>query len=242
MLNSNKNTYVRVTTSGGLDWHDISTWSNFLKEGGKFEIKNVFEVIAKHVYEELQKMHISTSNPESKTVLESIPSLEEVTEYICDKKTFKVTSKDGYELEAYWDPVENTLNQYFYAGQVSYHVYYDIKEIAPENLIYIAIENFLCPMKGISSVERFYKAPFTNLEDAQKECERIRAAIKERVDDRVQSEPIIADCNVITKTDWYKYNMQVIDILAAHPEIDNEENFKVLVQPHLDALKEKLAA
>lgn len=242
MAESVENTYVSVNICGGLDWHDIKTWSNFLQENGKFELTDAIKAIAKHVYKELKNMYISSSDSENKTVLENIPSLEEVTECIRNRKTFSVTSEDGLELEASWNPEENQLTQGFCSGQVSYYITYDILEIAPENVIYIASENFLCPMKGVPSVGRFYKAPFISLEDAQKECERIQAAIKERNDKNVQPELVIADKTVISETDWYKYNMQVIDLLAEHPELDNADNFKLQVQYHLEKLKEKIAA
>lgn len=242
MRKSVKNTYVSVNTYGGLDWHDISTWSNFLQEGGRFEIKDVFGTIAKHVYRELKKMRISSSNSEQATVLANIPSLKEITKCIRRKRTFTVTSEDGFELEACWNPKENTLWQYYYAGQISYSVSYDIKRIAPKNLIYIAAENFLRPMKGIPSVIRFYKTPFTSLKDAQKECGRIQTEIKRRDTESVRPELIIADKTKINKTEWYKYNMQVIKILAEHPELDNDCNFELTVTRHLEKLKEKIVA
>lgn len=242
MTKSVKNTYVSVNTYGGLDWHDISTWSSFLQEDGRFELKDAFKAIAKHVYKELKNMSSSSSNSEDKIVLENIPSLKEITSCIRNKIAFTVTSSDGYELEAFWKPEENQLVQDFYAGQVSYCVSYDIIEIEPKNRIYIAAENFLHPMKGISSVERFYKAPFTHLEDAQKECERIQTAIKKRNDENVQPELIIADKTVISETGWYKRNMQVIDLLEEHPELDNDCNFELMAECHLEKIKEKIAA
>lgn len=242
MVKSVKNTYVCVNTYGGLDWHDTSTWSSCLQEDGRFELKDASKSIAKHVYGELTSMCISSSDSEKKTALEDIPTLKEITKCICSKAAFTITSSDGYELEAFWNPKENQLIQNFYAGQVSYCVSYNIMEIEPENLIYIAAENFMCPMKGVPSVERFYKAPFTRLEDAQKECKRIQTAIKKRNDENVQPELIITDKTIISETDWYKCNMQVINTLKEHPELDNADNFELPVQYHLERLKEKIAA
>lgn len=239
MAKPTTNTYICATINGGLDWHDIKQWSEFLQENGMFEIKDTVKTIANHVFEELQKMEIITENPDTKTVLANIPSLEEIAEHICKKEAFTVESPDGFELNACWDPEKNALNQYFYAGQVCYDICYDVKEIEPENVIYIAGENYLCPEKGIPSVERFYKKPFTDLEDARAECNRIQTAIKGRNAENVQPGLVIADKTKICKTEWFIYNMQAIELLENHPELDTEDNFHIFVQAHLEKLKEQ---
>lgn len=235
-----KNTYVSVNTYGGMDWHDTKTWSKFLTENNRFELTNPMKAIAKHVYKELQDMYTScTQNGKTtKTVLNNIPSLDEIAKHIAEKESFSVTSKDGYELEAYWNPEENQLTMDYFAGQVSYDIAYEIMEIESDNLIYIAAQNFLCPMKGVPSVTRFYTKPFDNLADAQKECERIQASIDS---DNVRAELILADKTVMCNTEWYKSNNHVIELLKAHPELNTPENFKLLVKEHAKALEQKIA-
>ena len=85
MMKSMKNTYVRVNTYGGIDWHDASSHSNFLQEDGRFEIKDVGKAIAAYVYEGLKNMSISSSSSEHKTVLENIPPLEEIIDCVLHK-------------------------------------------------------------------------------------------------------------------------------------------------------------
>ena len=235
-----KNSYVCATISGGLDWHDIRTWSEFLTEDRKFEITDITKAISAHVWHALDSMRITSGNAADTITLADIPSMESVTDCIANKKAFRVTSKDGYELEAVWNPEKNVLEQYYYGGQMSYETIYETKEILPENVIYIASQNFLCPAKGIPSATRFYKEPFTDLESARTELRRIQASIQEIGMSR--PELIIADKTKICNTDWYKCNTRVIDILSKHPELDDESYFRILVEQHLEALKARTAA
>lgn len=237
-----KNTYIRRTVTGGLDWHDISSESEFLKETGAFEIKDVAKTIAKDVYEHLRTMRISTENPGSVTVLANIPSLEEITKNIRDKKEFTVASADGFELLACWKPENNALQQFFYAGQVTYDVEYGIREIEQKNVVYVAIENYLTPMKGIPSIERFYHGPFTDIDDAKREFDRIQKYINARGTEGVRPELLIIDKQKIRRTEWFRYNRQVIRLLEENPQLDTADNFRIQVQAHLETIKEKLAS
>ena len=240
------NTYINTSSYGGMDWHDCRTIDSFLKENGKYEITDIDAAIAKEVHKELCNMTVSTEYKDRTETLSlaNVPSLETVTEYIRNNQEFTVTSDDDKEcpeLEASWNPEKKKLYQYYMHGQISYDLSFDIYSINADDVIYIVSENFLAPMKGVDTVQRFYQKPFTNIEDAKKALKAMQVREDYSVNGVVK-ELLIFDKNKISSTDWYKCNMQVIDIMEAHPELDNEENFMILVQPHIDVLKEKIAA
>lgn len=228
------NTYVNVTACGGIDWHDYRTTETFLQENGKYEIQDAEGVIAGHIHQELSDMVIDTQH-NGKTRLRDIPDTETIKAYIQNKEPFTVTSENG-DLEASWHPEKSKLIQYYMFGQVTYDLDYGIKNIAPEDVIYFAVENFLAISKGIPSIQRFYRKPFTDLETARTALKELRTH-DGRCPNGIVKELLIADRNEITQTDWYKFNMQVIDILTAHPELDTEDNFECNVIAHIEKLE-----
>lgn len=231
---------IEVSTFGGFDWHDQTMTSRYLTENGNPDIKHPSKVIAAHLHKTLVDMEISSKaqdGTETRTKLENIPSVSEIETYITNGKSFTVSSEDGYELEAVWRPEKNQLDQYFMAGQVWYDTTYTVENIADENVWYFVTESFLCPEKGVPCVNRFYQRPFTNMAEARKAMDELKLHEELASDKGIVKEMLILDKTTITERDWYKTNMEVVEFLENHPELDTAENFRMYVAAHLEHLK-----
>lgn len=248
--------FINAETYGGFDWHDSYSTNEFLKnDQGEYAItstddKNkdatVLATIAKHMHQSLQEVGFDSQYSDSngniiRTVhvgLINIPSVEEIIQHLTNRTIFKCVSSldDIAEIETEVNPEDYTLNSY-YSGGSFYSTHYTAYEIEPEDILYIAIENFHVPTKGVPAVERFYKMPFVELKDAEDALQNM-ILHEDLCYHGCSKELIIIDKNNIPDNPWYKSNVDVINFLKEHPEADNKDNFRIFAEAHLKTLNE----
>lgn len=231
------NTYLYVSTYGGIDWHDSIETLTYLKEDDTYIIRNPWKVIAKDIHDKLNKMFTKTTNENetSEIRLKNIPSFEEILYNIQNKRDFTVNSDDDElsEMSATWLADSNELVEDYMFGQMSYTHTYETKKIEPANTRYLAVENFLAYSKGVPSIERIYQKPFTDIAEA----ETALAALTLHTDlcDSIK-ELVIVDITRVNQ-EWYQPILEIIEILETHPELNTEENFRIPIPEHLELLR-----
>lgn len=223
-----KNTYVLAMLYGGYDWHDSVELHSYLTENGNYEITNVTLAIANHIHATLTEMKCTDAEDDNKTItLVNIPTVDEIYENIQKKRAFKVTGDDSTAINAAWNPEKNKLNYGYWDDTVSYSVYYVVDEIESENVAYDVIENFLAYRKGVPSIMRCYYDLFTDLTAAKNALDAMK------LHDKFQSckELLVVDkTHVGNKA--YQLECAILNTLKKHPELNNEETFRVMPEQH----------
>ena len=214
-------------TYGGIDWHDSNTKVKYMMQDGKYDIADTDLLIAQDAYREASEMVSTTKSPDGAVIdsvsLENVPSFDEFLQAIKEKRTLTVQSKivDIYqdengkphefsELEFRLVPADGCVRVFkdYMFGQASYETYYAIDEIPNERVGYIAVENFLAPVKGCPTVQRFYHEPYRTLEEAQKALDEMVMHSEENHSGLGSIKELhIVDIDKIKDSQWYKNNV-----------------------------------
>lgn len=252
--------FISITRQGGMDWHDIACHCHFLKNAeGSYDISDTNERISEYVYNEFQQFAKWCKDELKKEVDKPVPTLDEVREMIKTQTSFKFgdgiqtwTDSQTHETVEFYEssmeflPDKMHIEYEYAAGQITDTEYIDIYDIPDENVRFIVTENFLCPGKGIPSVERFYNYPVKT----QKEAEEILEAMQLHQFEEapwLQSEKqiIVGDIDNFTTSTWYALNILVINKekeLAAlnkeNPQRAQHAKFKLYAEAHLEELNE----
>lgn len=214
---------IAATTHGGMDWHDIRTTTQFLKEKFKNDYniasENINTVIANDVFKSMKGMFTSVTSFKDETTvtkkLENIPTFEEILKAVEKKETLEVHSNPDkteygeiYELTFTLkekDGVIHVYQEYMY-GQFSFDTDYVVYDIPDEKVGYIVAENFLCPMKGVPSISRFYHEAYDNLAEAKLAMKKMKL----HKDYDSVKEMYIANMDEMREREWYKKNINAI--------------------------------
>lgn len=243
---------VSSIMTSGFDWHDISTVSEFLKEGDEYVVSDPMLAIAGDMRRFLEHCSVYEGGPDEEprivASLESdeIPSVSEILDHIKNDEPFTVESGDnplygpGYISFEYIPSSMNEAGEPRLSGRIgamSYGISYGANEVDKENIIYIPAENFMAPFKGSPSVVRFYDSPFKSRQDAEKALSDMQ--LHSSPDGPVYSrkEMLVFDLsnNSMEKT-WYDTNMEIVTMLQNHPEWNSDEHFRIDVREHLNHL------
>lgn len=205
--------FIKVTEICGSDWHDTSCRTKFLSEHGKLEIKNSMLTIANYIDESLL-------TPLRKNDYEYIATKEDVVQalkkgsgeiVLAQSKPVTYTDDDGeikvdYENQYVFDVKAKKIEGYFMFGQFTDDYYIRKMYIDDDKVRYFAVENFLCPTKGVESVERMYSYPVTT----QDEAEMLLKTMPLHENYESEKTILVDSVDSLLSSNWYA--MQVIAI------------------------------
>ncbi|ADL36062.1 hypothetical protein bpr_II123 (plasmid) [Butyrivibrio proteoclasticus B316] len=241
---------IKITTYGGMDWHDSTESSSYLTENGSYDIVDANKVIASYIHSRLLKFDKEVKDANSSPV----PSVDELKQRIEDKMKICLNKRlqeyvDGstglkegwYENTFCYDPEDQEIVVEYAGGQFEFHTYIDVKVIPDANVRYLAVENFLCPNKGVPSVERFYSYPVKKLQEAQRLLDELKLH-----EDMGRSEKylMISDIDELATNSWYAGNITVINqerelekLYEEDPRCAGDIPFAIYQTRHMDLLK-----
>ncbi len=173
--------FIKVNTYGGVDWHDSFSKNVFLQENGSYAITNVDKTIVDYIVSFIADC-INGIDEDKRNLINCIATREGVEEALKNKeKKFKLFSsaehdyidQDGMkityiDIEVTFDAEKMEIEESYACGQCSYTQYIDVLDIAESDVRYIVCENFLCPTKGVPSIERMYQLPVKTQAEAEK--------------------------------------------------------------------------
>lgn len=254
--------FLREYFYGGLDWHDSYSICNTLFRNGKvcnneddyieviaesFNFLNNLFIISKEEFMEILK---SVHNKTKEQVEIPLYTIKDST--ILDDGDSKIiesyyenNGKKYYEtyLNVYIEKDDYVTVEYgaFY-GQICYYYHFEEVEIADDDIAYLVCESFHAPTKGVPCVERMYTDLFDNLNDAEKYRKELDVKIHES---NLDPESITSEStlNIVSRSeillgDFYKLNMQAIELMKQKNVNRNDKSFQIFVNSHLEKLAE----
>ncbi len=241
---------IEVQSYGGIDWHDSSDSTNYLKENDSFNITNTEKVIEDAIVKRFKEFYnwIDTDpngNNKNNTVPDIRPSEEDIRAAIRNKQNIAakfngMTYNDDPSDPKVWYDCEirylaktdeypsdvHRIKEIFACGQFEYTYWFVEKEIPDENVRFLATENFPCPSKGVPSISRFYSFPVKTQTEAEKQLEELQLHMPDG--DNVWVEPnkelIIFDVDITSNTMWYALNIQAICLTKELEKMKKEYN------------------
>lgn len=219
--------YVYKEWYGGVDWHDAQTVEEMLKDAyGNLAVDN------KESAEEIIMTDIMTAHP-------YLDKEKAKAAYFGSRKdgqyTVNIPQEDGSCDDSQTCQVKKgEICETYMHGQVSFWIYYDIKEIKTENVVFTVEQHFYAPMRGVPIIGRIYHEPFNTLEEAEayKNSEVFSADWKNKVD------IFVHDKSKITATDWFVSNMKLIELMRNLGQTHNDDTFAINVNLHKKKLQE----
>lgn len=244
---------------GGIDWHDSYSICNTMFYNGKVcnnqddyilaiadsfkDLYDFFTISREEFINILQDVH---NNVKDKVEIpmyvkeevdgkqKMVMDMDEINgvKYYCNRLIVSVKDNDYL-----------TIEHEVYYGQASYYFHFSEVEIADDDLAYMVCENFHVPTKGVPCVERMYTDLFDNLNDAQEYQKKLNDTINKNNNlpcNVVTSESTL---NIVSRSeillgDFYKLNMQAIELMKQKNVNRNDKSFQIFVNSHLEKLAE----
>lgn len=254
-------TFVYISTYAGIDWHDCRTTHEYLKQNGSYEITDVDSVIIDFIkrernrlikyFEKENKVYYFASN---KKIEYAVKNKKKLSVIRGDKNSY--TDTDGkrftyYETELdlkVSDKGDLDLVYSAWGGQFTATHYICIDVIDDKNVRYIASENFLCPNKGVPSVQRFYHKPFESFTEFKSYFDnmKLHSIDKTNVWAESEKEMLVIDIEKYEVFDeekqspnlWFSDNMEAIELTDKLRSSGIKEiPFKMYVNQHLENLR-----
>lgn len=222
--------YINVNYYGGLDWHDIYSYTEQVSFENEYEIPE--EKILEAITEDIFKYY------------PFVPK-EKILDSLINKTEFQIPlNEDGSDIGLEKEFCENefifngekkqiTLNYFF--GQVSYNISYSVYELDKNDICYLISENFLCPTKGTPLVERMYQDVFIDKELAEKCFNDLQVHNLEPL--RTEKTLNIQSLSRIKETDFYKENMKANQLMKNKKQTPFDESFRIFVESHIKELE-----
>lgn len=210
---------VTFINEGGVDWHDVCTTHTLLTEReDSANIVDVNAVVSHQLYKLIFDMR--QSDETGTLTLRNVPSEGEIMQSVSSGTDIELSSgkgSDGYaELNFKYTAKDMTVEMDYYKGQCSYTGSFEVTEISDDEVRYTVIENFLAPVKGISSVQRFYEMPYTDYAKARKAM----ASMKLHGGYWSVAEMIVTSQRVIDDSGFFRRNIRCIE--AEHNGVKGE--------------------
>ncbi len=248
-----KKTFINIETYSGMDWHDKKARSKYLSENGSYEITNPDKVILDYVISFFDSLRNDDEEfdilPSTKEIEEAIKENKKVAAYQ-GKYTF-IDEEDGektyYHASVEYIPDRKEIHCEYACGQITHNEWINVIEIEESDVRYIVAENFLCPNKGVPSIERFYDYPVKTQEEAQNLFKKMKLHKRdnENVWANSAKEILILDVNNMLSSLWYAENITAIketEFITKqnndYPDVKTEIPFRMDVESHIEALRE----
>ena len=263
-----KKTFLRVDSYGGVDWHDCRSMSNHLLENDSMEIQHPEQVIHDYIMkrrnEILEEYKTHTAPDIVRATAEEVEAAlknptEQTVVLLYGENPEVYTDPDTQETHTYYETCFSlvfskeegvlvpTLIDEYYCGQFTTHTWIKQFEIEEDDVRYLVIENFLCPNKGVSTLQRFYTRPVKTYEEAKKIADEMVLHDKDKYEAVWASsvkEIQVISAEYLQTSEWYAKNIQVIDQLEGLEELkkqhklETELPFAMYVDQHLEKLKD----
>lgn len=224
---------IEAVTVGGLDWHDIKKMEEYLTVNGGYNIPE--EKTVETIYKDIVAAYDVP-----------IPFTAACVMYVYNNKEASCKFQDdiegtGYQL--YWrvvdeDTYEKVLvfNCWYGGGQVDYKTIYHIGDIPDEEVVYMVVENFLCPAKGVPSVQRMYREPFTDLTEAREYMESLPIAGKDKSMYGSRKELIVTSLGLINQK-WLEEQRKANALMKKCGQSNQSDDFCIFTEADIERLK-----
>jgi hypothetical protein len=252
--------YVYVVTGAGMDWHDFKLYTEYLMEKGKYEITDPESVITAFIKKQRDESadyareigDEVTTFASDEEIREAVRTKSTLLLFAVNKETFHREHPTYYarELTLSYDAEKDDLKieaDYFGWFIATMYIHTDVFE--DETAIrYIAAENFLCPVKGEPSWQRFYHEPFADFDEFKAYFDEMKLHEESRnVWADSVCEMLVIDINECEKESsecftWFRKNMDCIHLLEQMKgKINEDDAFRMSVNAHYEELKKRLA-
>ena len=217
--------FIKRVIYGGSDWHDSYQTITQIKWNNQFEIpvSKVTDCIVNNIMQDLPDLDpIDFYNAVLRNKTYRFPVL------ISENEKIIFPEEDEDIWESYGEIQGYSLNLYYYGGQVSEQIDYEISDIPQKQICYLVEEHFYAYAKGVPLIERFYHRPFEKLKEAESYLKTL-----EKHDERSKISIQVYNLQEISSTEWFRTNMEVIKLSLE----DVEKNYSVFTANHLENLK-----
>lgn len=234
---------VSYAEFGGAAALDSATTSNLFEVGGSYNIQNPDDVIARELLHMMADMRMETRDGAGNVIgvetLKNIPEYWDIQQAVAAGGDLVVQGELinpdqpewGSAIEFRYDGQTREVTRSFSAGQFEYYGKFDVREIQPENVRFIPVENFAAAYTGIDTVQRFYEEPFLSESDARKALDAMQ--LHDMTDTKTSKSMVIADIETLKSSDWYKDNMACIEMInASEGVLSWDKNFDVWTSTH----------
>ena len=217
--------FIKRVFYGGIDWHDSYQTITQIKLGNQFEIpvSKVTDCIINDITREIPYLDpIDLYNASLRNKTYRFPALT--------LENGKLIFQEEYEdiWESYGEIKGYSLKLYYYGGQASYQIDYEISDIPLEQICYLVEEHFYAYAKGVPLIERFYHKPFEKLKEAEAYLKTLK-----KHDERSEISIQVYNLQEISSTKWFQTNMEVIRLSSE----DAEKNYAVFAANHIENLR-----
>lgn len=231
---------VSYMESGSMDSAPTST---LFEVGGSYNIQSPDDVIARELLHMMADMRMETRDGAGNVIgvetLTNIPEYWDIQQAVAAGEDLIVQGDLinpeqpdwGSAIEFRYDGKTREVTRSFSAGQFEYYGKFGVKEIEPENVRFIPVENFSAPYSGIDTVQRFYTEPFVSESSARKAMGAMR--LHDIPDTRTSKSMVVADIKELENNNWYKDNMACVEMInASEGALSWDKGFDVWASTH----------
>ncbi len=256
-------TFVRIDGICGQDWHDTYEKTNYLRENGSLEISNPIEVIYNYIKDTV--MNFSAGYFKSmdfeciatdEAIKEALVSRKgELTLYAANGEEYTYANGETvriYEQRYVLNAETLEVHGEILHGQITDNFYISIMEIEDDAVRYLAVENFLCPNKGVPSVQRFYSLPVKTQAEVEKLLDEMvlhTPKNSKNVWAESAKEIVIDNVDNLLSSSWYARNIIALkesevckEFINKYADDSEEVPFAMYAEKHTELLKEKADA
>lgn len=222
-----------------------------LESGGSYNIRNAGDVMAREVLHMMADMRMDVHDNNGRLVgsdrLSNVPEYSQIQQDIAagadvyaKGELINPTHPElGSVMGFKFDGSTHEVTKSYSGGRFETTGSFKVKEIEPENVRFIPVENFVQKYGNSSSVtaQRFYIKPFTSESEARKALTDM--SLHDVANVNTSKSMVVVDINEIKDTDWYKDNMACIDMVE-NGNLSWDRNFDIWAPTHRAKLAEQM--